>query len=71
MNLQTRKNVWVEPDSNVPYCISIWSAKSDALSMGVIIRSTVKKAAKFAVYEDMMMRVKNHQIPPTILVEVA
>lgn len=39
--------------------------------MGVIMRSTVRKAAKFAVYEDIIMRVKNHQMPPTILVEVA
>lgn len=39
--------------------------------MGVIIRSTVKNAAKFAVYDDMIINVKNHQIPPTILVDVA
>ena len=39
--------------------------------MGVAILSTVRKAAKFAVYEDKMMRMKNHQIPPTILVEAA
>jgi hypothetical protein len=35
--------------------------------MGVAIRSTVRKAAKLAVYEEMIIRVKNHQIPPTIL----
>ena len=39
--------------------------------MGVAIRSTVRKAAKLAVYDDKMMRMKNHQIPPTILVEAA
>lgn len=39
--------------------------------MGVIIRSTVKKAAKLAVYEEIMISVKNHQMPPTIRVEVA
>lgn len=39
--------------------------------MGVIMRSTVKKAAKFAVYEDIIINVKNHQIPPTIRVDVA
>ena len=27
--------------------------------------------AKFAVYEETMMRVKNHHIPATILVEIA
>lgn len=35
------------------------------------MRSTVRKAARLAVYEEMMMRVKNHQMPPTILVESA
>ena len=39
--------------------------------MGAIIRSTVRKAAKLAVYDEMMMRVKNHQILPTIRVEAA
>ena len=34
--------------------------------MGVSIRSMVRKAAKFAVYDDMMMRVKNHHALPTI-----
>ena len=32
--------------------------------MGVNIRSTVKKAARFAVYVEMMIRVKNHQTLP-------
>lgn len=35
--------------------------------MGETILSTVRKAARLAVYEEMMMRVKNHQTPPTIL----
>jgi hypothetical protein len=39
--------------------------------MGRIVRSTVRKAARFAVYEDKMMRVKNHHMPPTIRVDVA
>jgi hypothetical protein len=39
--------------------------------MGAIIRSTVRKAAKLAVYDEMMMSVKNHQMPPTIRVEAA
>lgn len=34
--------------------------------MGVTIRSTVKKAAKLAVYEEMRINVKNHQTAPTI-----
>lgn len=39
--------------------------------IGVIILSTVRKAAKLAVYEDIIMSVKNHHIPPTIRVEHA
>lgn len=46
-------------------------AKPSACSMGVIIRSTVRKAAKLAVYDEIIIRVKNHHIPPTIRVEVA
>lgn len=67
----TLKNVIVDPPSKVPYDISVCSAKSDALSMGVIIRSTVRKAAKFAVYDDIIIKQKKNQHPPTILVEVA
>ena len=51
--------------------MSFWSAKSSDDSIGVDILSTVKNAAKFAVYDDMIMSVKNHHIPPTILVEAA
>ena len=36
-----------------------------------MIRSTVRKAARLAVYEEMMMSVKNHQMPPTMRVEAA
>lgn len=67
----TRKNVIVEPLSSVPYDISVWPAKSSAFSMGVIIRSTVRNAAKLAVYDDIIMSVKNHQIPDTMRVDVA
>lgn len=35
------------------------------------MRSTVRKAAKLAVYEDIMISVKNHQVPATILVDKA
>jgi len=34
--------------------------------MGDTILSTVRKAAKLAVYEEMIIRVKNHHTPPTI-----
>lgn len=51
----------------VPYRILVCFDKSSALSIGETILSTVKNAAKFAVYDEIMIKVKNHQIPPTIL----
>ena len=39
--------------------------------MGDSILSTVRKAAKLAVYEEIMIMVKNHQIPATVRVDVA
>ena len=56
----------VEPPSTVPYLISVCLARSSADSMGDCILSTVRKAARFAVYDEMMMSVKNHQTLPTI-----
>lgn len=67
----TRKNVMVDPLSNIPYEISLCSAKSCADSIGEAIRSTVRNAAKLAVYEEIIISVKNHQMLPTILVEAA
>lgn len=60
----------VDPLSSVPYEISDWSAKSSADSIGVLLRSTVRNAARLAVYVETIISVKNHQIPPTSLVEV-
>lgn len=51
--------------------MSVCSARSAAFSIGVIILSTVRKAARFAVYDDIIIRVKNHHMPPTILVLAA
>ena len=62
----TLKNPIVEPPSTVPYFISVCFAKSSADSMGLCIRSTVRNAAKLAVYEEMMIRVKNHHTLPTM-----
>lgn len=45
----TLKNVIVLPPSNVPYEICVCSARSAAFSIGVIILSTVRNAARFAV----------------------
>lgn len=54
-----------------PYLTWSWLAKSWALLIGDSIRWVVKKAAKFAVYVDVMINEKNHQLPAVILAEVA
>ena len=59
------KKALVEPPSSVPYWISVCLARSSAESIGVSMRSTVRNAARLAVYVEMMMRVKNHQTLPT------
>lgn len=61
----------MDPSLTAPYSILVCFARSSAESMGASIRSTVRKAAKLAVYEEMMIKVKNHQIPPTIRVDRA
>lgn len=65
----TWKKALVLPEDRIPYWISVCLARSSADSIGVNIRSTVRKAAKLAVYDDMIIRVKNHQTLPTILPE--
>lgn len=67
----TLKNVIVVPLSSVPYAIFVCAARSSAFSIGLTILSTVKKAAKFAVYEDTIINVKDHQTHPIIFVEIA
>ena len=61
----------VDPPAIVPYAMSVCLDRSSADSIGATIRSIVRKAARFAVYDEMMMRVKNHQVPPTTRVETA
>lgn len=52
----------MEPCSRVPYCTSVCMARSSGELIGVTIRSTVRKAARLAVYEEMSIRVKkNHE----------
>lgn len=67
----TLKNAAVEPPRSAPYFIFVCLARSSALSIGESILSTVKNAAKLAVYDEIMINVKNHHIPATILVETA
>lgn len=61
----------MEPPLTQPYLIVCCLERSSAEVMGESIRSTVKKAARLAVYEEIMIRVKNHHMPATILVEMA
>ena len=61
----------MDPDSTQPYLILVCLAKSSADSIGEAILSTVRKAAKFAVYDDIIIKVKNHHMPATIRVDIA
>ena len=61
----------VEPPLIVPYLISVCLARSAADSMGDFMRSIVRNEVKFAVYVEMMISVKNHQVPQTIRVDGA
>ena len=51
--------------------IAVCFAKSSAFFIGDVILVIVRKAARLAVYEDISIRVKNHQTPAIILVELA
>lgn len=64
--IPTLKNSNVEPELIMPYLISVCLARSSADSIGDCILSTVRKAAKLAVYEEMIINVKNHHTLPTI-----
>ena len=63
---RTLKKSWVDPSSRVPYLISVCLTRSSAESIGVSMRSMVRKAARLAVYDEMMMSVKNHHALPII-----
>lgn len=69
----TLKKVSVAPPALAPYLILYFGAFSTKLDMSVKSSmgfSVAKKAAKFAVYEDTMIRIKNHHTLAAILVEV-
>jgi hypothetical protein len=61
----------VDPDPTSPYLIFVCLAKSSTEEIGDSTRSIVRKAAKLAVYDEIIIIVKNHQMPATIRVEVA
>lgn len=67
----TLKKLKVDPPYWQPYLIDVCLAKSSAFLMGAVILVIVRNAAKFAVYDDMRISVKNHQTPAIIRVELA
>lgn len=65
----TLKKSHVAPCNSVPYSTSVCDARSSGEFIGATILSTVRNAAKLAVYEDIIINVKNHHTQPTILPE--
>ena len=59
---ESLKKALVEPDSKQPYLILVCLARSSADSMGDSILSTVRKAARLAVYEEVTTRMNSHHI---------
>lgn len=56
----------VVPELSVPYSTWVCCDRSSAELMGVTMRSTVRKAARLAVYDEIRISVKNHHTAPTI-----
>jgi hypothetical protein len=61
--LEFSKKPAVEPPLRAPYLMASWLARSSALSMGRSSVSTVRKAARLAVYEEIMIRAKKNHMP--------
>lgn len=69
--MRTLKKLEVAPPFLAPTFIIFWLANSSIVLKGEDKLSTVKKAAKLAVYDDTIIRVKNHHVPATIRVDIA
>ena len=69
--IPTLKKPAVDPVATHPYLILVCLAKSSAELMGLSILSMVRKAARLAVYEEIIIRVKNHQKLATNLDDTA
>ena len=67
--LESLKKARVDPDSRQPYLILVCLARSSADSMGDSILSTVRNAAKLAVYEEVTTRMNSHHIVAMIRVD--
>lgn len=57
----TLKKSNVDPDPWMPYFILSCLTRSSTEFIFVLSFSNVRNAARFAVYDDMVIRVKNHQ----------
>ena len=55
------------PEFRQPYLISVCLARSSAVSIGETILSIVRKAARLAVYDDIIISTKNHHTVPITL----
>lgn len=58
------KYVIAEEPLSGAYCILYCLERSSRDSMGVSSRETVRKAAKFAVYEAIMMNLETYRLRP-------
>ena len=61
--LECSKKPAVDPPATAPYLISFWLARSSAELMGLSSVSTVRKAARLAVYEEIIISAKKNHIP--------
>lgn len=59
----TSKNLQVVPPFVHPYLTLCWLGKSLSSLIVSSIPSLARKAARLAVYDEIMMRVKNHHMP--------
>ena len=61
----------MDPVFLAPYLIVVCFARSSADLMGVSMRPAVRKAARLAVYDEIMMSVNTHHQAATMRVETA
>lgn len=54
-----------------PYCTLVCAARSLASWIRSLARLSVRKAARLAVYDEIMMSTKNHHMPATMRVDAA
>jgi len=60
-SMGTLKNSSVVPEPTAPYLMCVLRESSSTSLKGRLLFSTVRKAARLAVYDETTMSVKNHQ----------